>query len=440
MKLSFIKYLFKRTLITGWINVFICYFAIILLFILSTFGVLDNNIGFGISLVLLLYLIYLFYLVQNNNLIIFKFAGYGICRIDRDKGIVYINDIAIEMLGFSKEEILGLNYHEMIEQSYDPVNDKNNMIRLIHFSKDKRNKNNIFDLYEKYQQGSQSFDTDFFIKKDGTKFAVEYIATPVFKHNKKIKSIIFTFKDVTDRRHMQEELYKKTQELQDSNKELESFSYSVSHDLRAPLRHISGFINLLKKCDVVVNDNEANRYINIILKSSKKMDELIEDLLIFSRVSRTDINKVQVNLKELVYDIKVELTSFLPDNRTIEWNIDELPSVMGDKKMLRLSLMNLMANAIKFTKNIEITHISILSEVTDKEVLIIVKDNGVGFDSKYSEKIFGVFQRLHKDSEFEGTGIGLANVHRIIGRHKGRVWAESALNNGATFYISLPKE
>jgi signal transduction histidine kinase len=238
---------------------------------------------------------------------------------------------------------------------------------------------------------------------------------------------------------LNEELNHHIQQTEASNKELEAFSYSVSHDLRAPLRHITGFVELLNKRDLSALDEKSRHYLTVISESARKMGTLIDDLLTFSRMSRTEIKKTGIDFGLLVREIISELGEET-QGREIIWEIAAMPAVDGDPAMLRQVLVNLIANALKFTRQLPRARIEI-GAVTHQpdETLFYVKDNGVGFDMKYVDKLFGLFQRLHSSEEFEGTGVGLANVQRIIHRHGGRVWAEGAVGGGAVFWFSLPK-
>jgi PAS domain S-box-containing protein len=243
-------------------------------------------------------------------------------------------------------------------------------------------------------------------------------------------------------RRTNEELEKRvvarTVDLEAANKELEAFSYSVSHDLRAPLRHMAGFVELLEKKLGDQLDEKTHKYTIAIAKSSKKMGVLIDDLLTFSKMGRTEIQKRKISLNALVRGVVQEIQADAK-GRDIVWEIDELPDVYGDQSLLRLVLVNLLSNAVKYTSTHPRSKIKIDCTDDGSEIIFAVKDNGVGFDMKYANKLFGVFQRLHTEDEFEGTGIGLANVKRIISRHGGRVWANGSVGQGATFYFTLPK-
>ncbi|GAB6283350.1 MAG: hypothetical protein STSR0008_21140 [Ignavibacterium sp.] len=288
-------------------------------------------------------------------------------------------------------------------------------------------------------------------KKDGSDIYVLLSSSPIYDSNGKITGLIAVLNDITALKKIENDLNKlnlelehrvkeRTYELEIANNELESFSYSVSHDLRAPLRHIIGFINLLNKRNENQLDEKGKYYFNVISESAKKMENLIEDILNFSRMSRIEMMTTEVNLQNLVYEIKNDLITENKD-RKINWIIHPLPIVKGDSSMLRLVLFNLISNSVKFTRKNEITEIEIGHFINeDNENVFFVKDNGVGFDTKYIDKLFGVFQRQHSETEFEGTGIGLAIVRRIINRHHGKVWAESKLNEGSTFYFTLMQE
>jgi signal transduction histidine kinase len=236
-----------------------------------------------------------------------------------------------------------------------------------------------------------------------------------------------------------DDLAKRARELEAANKELESFSYSVSHDLRAPLRHVVGFAELLQKQSAASLDEKGRRYMAMILDASKRMGTLIDDLLSFSRIGRAETRKTAVNLDTLVREVVAELRQETKD-RDVAWTVGALPVCYGDRAMLKVVVMNLLSNAAKFTRMRPRAKVEIgVAGGTDKHVEIFVTDNGAGFDMQYVDKLFGVFQRLHRVEEFEGTGIGLATVQRIIHRHGGEVRARGAIDKGSTFYFSLPR-
>jgi light-regulated signal transduction histidine kinase (bacteriophytochrome) len=228
-------------------------------------------------------------------------------------------------------------------------------------------------------------------------------------------------------------------ELARANKELEAFSYSVSHDLRAPLRHIAGYGDLLREQEGERMSDKSRRFLNNMLDSARFAGTLVDDLLTFSQMGRAALRPAPADLGQLVRGVVQEFEAESAGRR-IEWVIGELPRVIGDAAFLQLALRNLISNAVKYTRTRESAKIEIFASRDGDEYVIGVRDNGVGFDMKYGAKLFGVFQRLHRAEEFEGTGIGLANVRRIVERHEGRTWAEGRLGKGAVFYFSLPVE
>ncbi len=239
-------------------------------------------------------------------------------------------------------------------------------------------------------------------------------------------------------RKLNEQLERRSAELEASNGELEAFAYSISHDLRAPLRHMVGFAELLQQHGASALDDRSRRYVTTILGAAKRMGQLIDDLLAFSRIGRAETRATTVSLAQLVQEVVEELRPEI-GSRNVAWTIGELPTLHGDRSMLRLVVANLVANALKFTRTRERAAIEIGSyDDPQRGVVVFVKDNGVGFDMKYYNKLFRVFQRLHRIEEFEGTGIGLATVQRVIHRHGGMVWAEGAVNGGAAFFFSVP--
>ena len=239
--------------------------------------------------------------------------------------------------------------------------------------------------------------------------------------------------------HKAEELAQLAAELRRSNEELEAFSYSISHDLRAPYRHIVGYAQLVREEEAGQLTAEGRRYIDTVIESAEFAGKLVDHLLQFSRMSRTTLAMVPVDLNEVVAELQRDLSRGLGE-RQIDWRIAPLPVVRGDLMMLRMALSNLLSNAIKFTGKQPAARIEVSCSETPRETILRVHDNGAGFDMRYADKLFGVFQRLHHADEFEGDGIGLATVRRILARHGGRVWADSAPGQGATFFLALPKK
>jgi PAS domain S-box-containing protein len=334
------------------------------------------------------------------------------------------NEQAYRSLGYTREEFLNLTVPDIDPQvSAGAMNDI---------------------LEELQRSGSLTYESQH-RRKDGSVFPVELNATYIRLDREYVLTVA---RDITERKQAEEEIRRLNQELEQrviertaqleaANKELEAFAYSVSHDLRAPLRHIDGFLELLQQRLAPLTDERSQHYMQAIISSARRMGVLIDDLLSFSRMGRQELSRLPVNLTLLVQEV---LREFAPETRgrNIRWQVADLPIVSGDRAMLRVVLVNLIANALKFTQPRAQTEIEIGFTRGENETIFFVRDNGVGFDMQYVDRLFGVFQRLHHVDEFEGTGIGLANVRRIIARHGGRTWAEGAVDRGATFYFSLP--
>ena len=342
--------------------------------------------------------------------------------IDFDWRYLYINDVAAQQGRHTKEELLG---HTMME-IYPGIEHTQMFVELRRC------------MEERIPHRMENE----FTFPDGTKGWFHLSMEPVPEGVFNLSGDITKEKQLDEelrkhREHLEELVIERTAQLEAANKELEAFSYSVSHDLRAPLRHVNGFVELLQKNSAESLDDKGKRYLSIIVDSIKEMGILIDDLLGFSRMGRTEMHSTCINMKKLVEEVVRGFESET-QGRTIEWRMEQLPEVNGDYSMMRQALVNLLSNALKYSRTREVAKIHVGAEQKNNELVFFVRDNGVGFDMKYVEKLFGVFQRLHSSKDFEGTGIGLANVHRIIMRHGGKTWAEGELNNGSTFYFSLP--
>jgi PAS domain S-box-containing protein len=344
---------------------------------------------------------------------------------DMSDVITYWNRGAQELYGWTAEDAMGKNSRELLQTiSSTPLED----IRA--------------ELLRTNRWEGELKKT----KADGTQVVVASRWSLRRDEREQPVAVLETNNDITERKRREEEiqglnqeLAKRSAELESTNKELEAFAYSISHDLRAPLRHMASYTELLKKRVSSVVDEKSNHYMAMILDSAKRMGNLIDDLLAFSRIGRAETQKTLFSLAQVVKEALTEVRQDT-EGRNIAWKIGALPEFYGDRSMLRLVLVNLLSNAIKFTRTRAQAEIEIGYANGNKDDLVVfVRDNGVGFDMKYVNKLFGVFQRLHDSDAFEGTGIGLATVQRIIHRHGGKVWAEGVVDSGATIYFSTPR-
>ncbi len=360
-----------------------------------------------------------------------------VAKTDPQGRITYANDKFCAISKYSRAELLGQD-HRLVNSGY-------------------HSQEFFRDLWSTIGRGGVWKGEIRNRAKDGSHYWVATTIVPFLDADSKPYQYIALRSDITGLKTIEEEVRRlneglaqrveertrelaaSNRELEATNKELEAFSYSVSHDLRAPLRHISGFVNLILKSGVALPPETA-RQIGIIANSATQMGRLVDDLLVFSRMGRKEMRKSAVNMDQLVKETLQKLKPEM-EGRNIVWKQSPLPEVQADPSMLCQVLINLISNAIKYTRPRDPAEIEIgCHAASADEHVFFVRDNGVGFDMRYSDKLFGVFQRLHLDEEFEGTGIGLANVRRIIQRHGGRAWGEGKLNAGATFYFSLPKK
>ncbi len=355
---------------------------------------------------------------------VFQHATDGMVIWNRDGKFEDLNPSACDLLGESRDELLGRSFENFLEGSHRKE-----------FARDLR-----------AGSGEIAYKGEFETRtKNGELRFIEYSATINFLPGKHLSIL----RDITGRKAAEEQSRKfneilerrvveRTVQLEETNRELEAFSYSVSHDLRAPFRHIVGFSELLLKRAGNL-DATSRHYVKTIADSARYAGSLVDSLLSFSQMARTQVNVMRVDLNLLAEEVRREVMIEIPAGHRVVWNMGSLPVVTGDPMMLRLVFRNLFSNAIKYSRNREESVIEVGYKTEGEEHVIYVKDNGVGFDMQYAHKLFGVFQRLHRIEEFEGTGIGLANVRRIIQRHGGRTWAESVLEKGSTFYFTLAK-
>jgi light-regulated signal transduction histidine kinase (bacteriophytochrome) len=276
---------------------------------------------------------------------------------------------------------------------------------------------------------------------------IEVSASPLQDNDGGVRGGVAAFRDITERKAAQQQILKlndelearvvqRTTQLEEANKELEAFTYSVSHDLRAPLRHIAGFSSLLLEESGSTLDSQARHYLQRIQDGTHKMGTLVDELLSLARVGRQVASVQMVDLNSMVAEVMAMLKPEW-ESREVEWKIAQLPDLACDATLTKLVFQNLIGNALKYSRPRRPAVIEVGTTETGDQPIIFVRDNGVGFNMKYSDKLFGVFQRLHRHEDFEGTGVGLATVQRIVKKHGGRVWAEAELDKGATFYFTI---
>lgn len=367
---------------------------------------------------------------ETRKRAILESAQDCIISIDHEGKIIEFNPAAEKTFGYTRAEVMGKSMADLI---IPPSLRERHYRGLAHY----------FATGEGPVLGKRIEMTA--LRADGTEFPVELTVTRISQEGPPL----FTgfVRDITERKRAEEEIRRlnaeleqrvieRTAQLEAANKELEAFTYSVSHDLRAPLRHVDGFSKILAGEFGLKLDSTAQRYLQYIQEGTKNMGQLIDDLLNLARVGRKELTLQVTGLNSLIDEVLADLKPET-EGREFDWQIGKLPFVECDPALIKQVLANLLSNAVKFTRPRERAVIEVGQMALDGQTAVFVHDNGVGFSMKYADKLFGVFQRLHRQEDFEGTGVGLATVQRIIHKHGGRVWAEAELDKGATFYFTL---
>jgi PAS domain S-box-containing protein len=366
---------------------------------------------------------------KSRNMLekLFETAPDAVVVVDANGSIRKVNQQTEVLFGYMREELIGQRVEYLIPERYHR---RHRQHRRAYFEDPRARKMGAgLELYGR--------------NRDGNEIPVDIMLNPI--ETPEGTWAFAVIRDITQQRlneakisELNVALKSQVEQLAATNRELEAFSYSVSHDLRAPLRHIIGFVDLLNSKAGASLDDKSRHYMRVITEAAQKMGNLIDDLLAFSRMGRTEIMKTRVEFTQLVQDVVKEFADEAKE-RVLEWEISPLPAVIGDAAMLRQVVYNLVANSVKFTRPRSRARIEIGAVDRENEMHFYVRDNGVGFDAAYVNKLFGLFQRLHQADEFEGTGVGLAIVQRIVSRHGGRVWAEGTVDGGATFWFTLPR-
>jgi PAS domain S-box-containing protein len=351
------------------------------------------------------------------RLIVSNIKDYAIIVLDPEGQVISWNGGAQRIKGYATDEIVG--QHFSVFYPPDDLAAGKPDIELSRARKEGR--------FE---------DESWRVRKDGSRFWANVVVTPLNDNTGRLHGFVKITRDVTERKRAEQEILRRSQELETANKELEAFSYSVSHDLRAPLRGIEGFSQALQEDYEQQLDTTAQDYLRRIRVATHRMGELIDDLLDLARVTRAEMHRESIDLTRLAKEVAQELRSTEPQ-RMVALKIADGLQAHGDSRLVRIALQNLIGNAWKFTSKREQAEIEFGEKAANGDRAYFVRDNGAGFDPSYASRLFGAFQRLHAVNEFPGTGIGLATVQRIIHRHGGAVWAEGFVNRGATIYFTL---
>lgn len=371
-------------------------------------------------------------------------AAYGIISVAPDGVVTTFNVAAERLLGYRAEEIVGKRT-PMIWHDRDEIAARARALSE-ELGEEVAPDFAVFTARARRDLPEESEWT--FIRKDQARVPVLVSITALRAPDRSITGFVGLTQDLTERKRAEAEIramtqaleqrvHERTAQLEDSNKELEAFCYSVSHDLRAPLRHIDGYVDLLTaRCRAGLGER-GTYYLETIAASAREMGDLIDNLLELSRTGRAQMRCAPVDMNQVVDEALASLGS--ASAAPIEWSIQKLPPTTGDFALLRQVWVNLLGNAVKYSSSRARPRIEVGSVETETETIFSVSDNGVGFDMRYATRLFGAFQRLHSDEAFEGTGIGLAIVERIVSRHGGRVWAEAEVDRGATFSFALPR-
>jgi PAS domain S-box-containing protein len=344
-------------------------------------------------------------------------GDYAIIMLDPNGIVASWNKGAEQIKGYSREEIVGRHFS------------------VFYSAKDRARKKPERELFIAERDGRFEEEGKR-IRRDGSEFWGNIVLSAVRDRNDTLVGFVKVTRDLTEQRQAQKQALADAQALKTANGELESFTYSVSHDLRAPIRQIEGFAKILGEHLGTGVDPHVEHYLRRIQDGSRQMGRLVDDLLQLAQLGRQDAKRQRISLDPLIRDVLANLRTETA-GRDIEWKVASLPPVVCDPGLMHVLFTNLLSNAVKYTRPRQKAVIEIGHLVKDDQVVFYVRDNGVGFDMKYADKLFGVFQRLHRAEEFEGAGVGLATVQRIIRKHSGMIWAEAAPDAGATFFFTL---